>query len=196
MTRTFITIDVPADHFPFKFQLEQSFHPFINQCQSLLYVLMVIIPETPGIFGVLDRTRTVLLYRGSQNGLSATDFHEACDGHSNTVTIVFTSDGFIFGRYSSCSWDSSETFQQDDTLKSFLFSLKNPHGRPASGVPFERGEKKLRNFLSFLILAVFLGRFIPLMCAVVDQFLPPIPRLACRFDVPIRRGLPTPSVLA
>jgi hypothetical protein len=48
-----------------------------------------------------------LLYRGSRDGLMAKDFHEKCDGHSNTLTIFKAENSsFIFGGYISTSWDT------------------------------------------------------------------------------------------
>lgn len=45
-----------------------------------------------------------MLYRGSKNGFTASSFHKLCDGKRNTVTIVLTTCGSIFGGFASTEW--------------------------------------------------------------------------------------------
>ena len=40
-----------------------------------------------------------LLFRKTQDGSTSQDFHAQCDGIPNTVTIIKTVDGFVFGGY-------------------------------------------------------------------------------------------------
>jgi hypothetical protein len=68
-----------------------------------------------------------LLYRGSRDGFGASNFHNKCDGESNTITIVLTTKDFIFGGFSSLAWDSSSQYKVDNSRKSFVFSIHNPH---------------------------------------------------------------------
>ena len=67
-----------------------------------------------------------LLYRGSRDGFQASKFHELCDNKGETVTIIKTTSGCVFGGYSDVAWDSSNTWKQSS--KSFLFSLISPQG--------------------------------------------------------------------
>ena len=67
-----------------------------------------------------------LLYRGSRDGFQASKFHELCDNKGETVTIIKTTSGYVFGGYSDVAWDSSITYKQSS--KSFLFSLISPQG--------------------------------------------------------------------
>jgi hypothetical protein len=39
--------------------------------------------------------------------------------------------GNIFGGFTPVEWDSSSKYKADPSLKSFLFTLKNPHNVPA-----------------------------------------------------------------
>jgi hypothetical protein len=64
-----------------------------------------------------------LLYRGSVDGFGAADFHRKCDGKSNTLTIVKSDNGNIFGGYTNVAWESKGGCQTGTS--SFLFSLKN-----------------------------------------------------------------------
>jgi len=69
-----------------------------------------------------------LLYRGSQDGFEAKDFHAKCDGHLNTLTIIKASNtSFIFGGFASLKFDSKNKSKQD--RKAFIFSLTNEHNR-------------------------------------------------------------------
>jgi hypothetical protein len=65
-----------------------------------------------------------LLFRGSRDGLTRGDFHEFCNNHSRTVTIVKVKDSNeILGGYNSIEWKSSGYFKA--TKDSFIFSFDN-----------------------------------------------------------------------
>ena len=71
-----------------------------------------------GVSGDLE-----LLYRGSQDGWKTSDFHAKCDDKGATITVIRSSDGFIFGGFADKSWKSSDKYCKSD--KAFLFFLKN-----------------------------------------------------------------------
>jgi uncharacterized coiled-coil protein SlyX len=90
----------------------------------------LISPEFPSLFNELAGCSFELLYRGSRDGFGAKDFHTRCDGRSGTVTLIKTPQGFVFGGFTPCRWESGPPLGQfigDETLKSFLFTIKNPH---------------------------------------------------------------------
>ena len=68
-----------------------------------------------------------LLYQGSRDGFLASHFHSRCDGKSNTLTIVKSNIGNIFGGFTSAHWNSSGSWQEDKN--SFLYSLINKENR-------------------------------------------------------------------
>jgi hypothetical protein len=72
-----------------------------------------------------------LLWRGSRDGFAARDFHGRCDGHANTLTLISDTRGNIFGGFTPVEWDSDSGWKADPSLRSFLFTLKNPHNFPA-----------------------------------------------------------------
>jgi TLD len=74
-----------------------------------------------------ESMRLELLYRGSRDGIEPSDFHSRCDGMCNTVCVVESSAGYVFGGYAEGAWMSCENDLQ--TKKSFLFSL-NGLGAP------------------------------------------------------------------
>jgi hypothetical protein len=67
----------------------------------------------------------ILLYRGTRDGFVGSTFHAKCDGHSNTLTLILTTKGFIFGGFTSISWESKNEYKADNTQQSFVFSLQN-----------------------------------------------------------------------
>ena len=62
-----------------------------------------------------------LLYRGSRDVLSASEFHSNCDNKGCTLTIIETTAGKVFGGYSNTPWSSSGNYTAAN--KAFLFEL-------------------------------------------------------------------------
>jgi hypothetical protein len=94
----------------------------------------VIIKELPDLFSDFKGKYLKLLYRESGNfetdfgrGLN---FHIACDGHPNTLTIVSHSNGSIFGGFTPLPWASSGCWIKDPSCQTFLFTLRNPSNTP------------------------------------------------------------------
>jgi hypothetical protein len=64
--------------------------------------------------------------------------------------VILDTDGNVFGGFTPLKWDSSRKklfgddkgfFKADDSLKSFLFTLKNPHNIPARRFALKIEEK-------------------------------------------------------
>jgi hypothetical protein len=101
----------------------------------------VIVPDFPAIFEEFREKKFTLLWRGSRNGFGVRDFHRRCDGHANTLTVILDTQGNIFGGFTPVEWESRKwhgkypsdeySHKADPSLKSFLFTLKNPHNVPA-----------------------------------------------------------------
>jgi hypothetical protein len=90
----------------------------------------LIVSEFPKIFAEFRAKRFSLLWRGSRDGFRARDFHSRCDGHANTLTVILDTDGNVFGGFTPVEWDSTSHEKADDSLRSFVFTLKNPHNIP------------------------------------------------------------------
>lgn len=69
-----------------------------------------------------------LVYRGSRDGFGAKDFHNNCDGVTNTLTVVKATSGYIFGGFVEKPWSS--TFGSLDDPKAFIFSMVNKDQKP------------------------------------------------------------------
>ena len=67
-----------------------------------------------------------LLWQGSRDGFSSKTFHSLCDNKGPTITIIKSSNGFIFGGFTLISWNSTSKWTEDSS--SFIFSLTNPNG--------------------------------------------------------------------
>ena len=64
--------------------------------------------------------KPMLLYRATEDGDSSDVFHSKCNYVKNTLTLVKTDKGLIFGGYTTQTWDSSG-YKKDD--KAFCFSI-------------------------------------------------------------------------
>jgi hypothetical protein len=103
-----------------------------------------IVTNFPAIFDEFRGKRFSLLWRGGRDGFGAKDFHRRCDWHANTLTLIEDTDGNIFGGFMPSGWESDNysgpeppepvpeegtdwCLPPDGRLKSFIFTLKNPH---------------------------------------------------------------------
>jgi len=67
-----------------------------------------------------------LKYRASRDGFSGQNFHTKCDGVSNTLTIIKTTNGNIFGAFAEKAWVKGSVVDQ----KAFVISLINKENKP------------------------------------------------------------------
>jgi hypothetical protein len=69
-----------------------------------------------------------LIYRASRDGFEASSFHSKCDDKPNTLVIIKSTNGNVFGGYTEQSWFAigyeSDSVNKLD-LNSFIFSLIN-----------------------------------------------------------------------
>ena len=62
-----------------------------------------------------------LIFRLTRDGSESGTFHDMCDHIKNTITLIMSEDGNIFGGYASVPWTSELGYKKDD--KAYLFSL-------------------------------------------------------------------------
>jgi hypothetical protein len=102
----------------------------------------VIVSEFPDLFAEFGGKQFSLLWRGGRDGFDPKHFHSRCDGHANTLTLIEDTKGNIFGGFTPLKWESliwngmgegrdNGCHKTDPSLKSFIFTLKNPHEFPA-----------------------------------------------------------------
>ena len=80
--------------------------------------LKVLVPYLP--FKLFS---TKLLYVASQGEYKAANFHKAVDNHKNTLTLIKSDSGNVFGGFTFLTWKSDNNYANDDKKESFLFSL-------------------------------------------------------------------------
>jgi hypothetical protein len=103
-----------------------------------------IVGEFPPIFAEFHESKFTLLWRGTRDGFGGRDFHNRCDGHGNTLMVIQDVEGNVFGGYTPVPWESPKghCHKTDESAKSFLFTLKNPHDVPAQKFPLKEEEKR------------------------------------------------------
>ena len=69
-----------------------------------------------------------LLYRATRDGFRTSSFHAKCYHQPNTLTVIKTTKGYIFGASTSLAWDSSSGWKAG--ASAFIFSLVNMHSTP------------------------------------------------------------------
>jgi cell division protein FtsB len=93
----------------------------------------MIVSDVPEIIASSCGKQFNLLWRGTRDGFGVGDFHSRCDRYANTLTLILDTDGNIFGGFTPVKWEppaDSLYERADPSLKSFLFTVKNPHKVP------------------------------------------------------------------
>jgi len=62
------------------------------------------------------------------DGFLAKTFHQLCDQKGETLVVIKSDAGWLFGGYTPLSWDSFANYVEDKSRLTFLFTLTNPHG--------------------------------------------------------------------
>lgn len=73
----------------------------------------------------IHRRKFNLLFRASDHNHSASKFHKKCDGHKETITIIKSNHGNLFGGYTSIKWRLSGGYKSDKTAFLFLIRSKS-----------------------------------------------------------------------
>jgi len=66
-----------------------------------------------------------LIYRATRNGFGAKDFHSKCDSYQNSLVIIKSTKGNVFGGYTEQNWSPQHLCKTDPNA--FLFSFINQH---------------------------------------------------------------------
>jgi len=74
------------------------------------------------------RQKWNLIYRASQDRFETVDFHSKCDNKPNTLVVIKSTNGNVFGGYSEQTWNHIGTYKADPN--SFIFSLINKLNKP------------------------------------------------------------------
>jgi len=69
-----------------------------------------------------------LIYKATQDGFEAAKFHAKCDNKPNTLTVIKSTNGNVFGGYTEQTWNGLGIYKDDPN--SFIFSLINKLNKP------------------------------------------------------------------
>jgi len=117
----------------FKCKCINNFYGSICQylpLNSTTFVNSTILTQEQGISLLnLIGNQTVLgnIYRASRDGFQAFNFHSKCDYYSGTLTLIKSSNGNVFGGFTTANWNSG-SYATDSNA--FLFSLINQFNDP------------------------------------------------------------------
>jgi hypothetical protein len=115
------------------------------QCERFRIVQVpfasMILTEIPDILEEFRNKKWKLLYRGTVDGFSSSTFDHTCDGAVNTIKIILTTKGFIFGGFTPIGWDSSSSYKNDNSQTNFLFTMKNPRNSIPHRFPMSSSAK-------------------------------------------------------
>jgi len=64
-----------------------------------------------------------LIYKATEHGFEAVDFHNKVDGVINTLTVITIENGIRIGGFTPVALTGSNDWKSDDSLKTFIFSL-------------------------------------------------------------------------
>ena len=101
----------------------------------------------------LNGRKWSLLYQGSRDGFLAYDFHSNCDYKPNTLTIVKSTSGHIFGGFTNILWNIIRSFTYDKNA--FIFSLVNKENRP---LLFEHSSSDINSIVTHPYYCPTFGR--------------------------------------
>ena len=98
------------------------------------------------IYGWCPFNKIELIFRGSRDGLTSNAFHNKCDGQGPTITLYQNEKGYIFGGYSSISWENTKGGQDKSAPGSFIFTLTNIHGAEPTKFPNSNINKSVYHY--------------------------------------------------
>jgi hypothetical protein len=115
----------------------------------------LIVSDFPPLFEEFRAKRFNLLWRGSRDGFTARKFHRRCDGRANTLTLISDTDGNVFGGFTPVKWESGSKYKGDNSLRSFLFTLRDPHGVPPRKFALKAEKKQKAIYCDSAYCAIF-----------------------------------------
>jgi len=69
-----------------------------------------------------------LVYKATKDGFTCNAFHQKCNNKGETVAVIQSTNGNIFGGYTPLSWQDTGSYTNDQ--RCFIFSLVNKDNKP------------------------------------------------------------------
>jgi hypothetical protein len=108
-----------------------------------------ILENCPSALDEFVNRQWTLIYRGSDHGFGASNFHSKCDGIGNTVTVILTTTGCIFGGFTPVAWESTGGYKPDSTSQSFLFRIKDGRNSAPCKFPLSKPSQAIHYHASY-----------------------------------------------
>jgi len=70
----------------------------------------------------------IMIYQATRDGFASSTFHSKCDNKPNTLVIIRSTSGNVFGGYTEQSWSGDSGYTTDPNA--FIFSLINKQNKP------------------------------------------------------------------
>ena len=80
------------------------------------------------LIGVPFYSKATRIYQATKDGFGASSFHSKVNGILGTLTVVKSTNGNIFGGFTSLSWGASTAYHYDPSA--YIFSLVNQQNYP------------------------------------------------------------------
>ncbi len=90
----------------------------------------------------IENKKLELLYRGTRDGMTNTNFFEKCENKGKTLTIIKNDKNHIFGGYSSISFQNNSNGAQN-APDSFIFTLINMHNTEPTKFPSKKSGREI-----------------------------------------------------
>ena len=107
------------------YQVSGLFSTSLNTSLSRTKFLSMLNTSGTNDFG---RVEYQLLWRASETGFSNANFHQRVDGFANTLSIIKTTTGAVFGGFTTSTWNSDNAYSTDS--RAFIYSFVNPNNTP------------------------------------------------------------------
>ena len=66
------------------------------------------------------------IYKATRDGGTGKDFHRYCDNQKATLTLIESTNGYIFGGYITIPWESTSSWEyRANDNDAFIFSITN-----------------------------------------------------------------------
>lgn len=86
-------------------------------------------------------TKWELKYRATRDGFKSDNFHLKCNGISNTLTVIKTLCGNVFGAFTTRPWNSNNRTYTNQNA--FIYSLVNNDRKPFKAMATNEGKNAI-----------------------------------------------------
>jgi len=90
-----------------------------------------------------------LLFSATRDGCDAATFHQKCDNQGATVTVLYNSQGSVYGAYTGQSWENSSNYKYTKDPTAFLYQLKFSGTEQCTKFPVTDSKPAIRSYSNY-----------------------------------------------